>query len=132
MKPSEWKNFAIGLIDGLERQLSSSAPKTARLRLAELRESINKAATAEKRKSWERRLDRLAESTPFFKGVARRYVGTRMDIAIDGIERSIEGMAKLARTRGNKKAEKGILKILVDFRKKRRKPVCKPINAVKK
>jgi hypothetical protein len=132
MKPSEWKNFAIGLIDGLERQLSSSAPKTAKLKLAELHECINKAVTAKKRKSWERRLDGLTESTPFFKGATRRYIGARMDIAIDGVERSIEGMGKLARARGDKKAEKGIAKILVDFRKKRRKPIYKPINAPKK
>jgi hypothetical protein len=131
MKPSEWKNFVIGLIDGLERQLSSSAPKTAKLKLSELRECINKAATSKKRKSLERRLDRLTESSSFFKAAARRHIGARMDVAIDGLERSIEGMIKLAQVRGNKDGTRKITNLLVDFRKKR-KPIYKPINDAKK
>jgi biotin synthase-related radical SAM superfamily protein len=132
MKPSEWKNFVIGLIDGLEQQLRSSAPKTARLKLAELRECINKAVTAKKRKSWERRLDRLTESSSFFKAAARRHVGARMDVALDARERSIEGMIKLAQVRGNKVGARKITKLLADFRKKRRKPIYKPISDAKK
>jgi hypothetical protein len=128
MTPREWKNFAIDLIDGLERQLCSSAPKTARLQLAELRECASKATTIKARKSCEQRLDKLIESTPFFRAAARRHVGERADITIDGIERSLEGMINLARVRGDKKAERRIAKILADFRKNRRKPIYKPIK----
>jgi hypothetical protein len=128
MTPREWENFTIGLIDGLERQLCSSAPKTAKLHLAELRECASKATTANARKLCEQRLDRLSESTPFFRGAARRHVGEHADIAIDGIERSLEGMIKLARVRGDKKAERRITKILADFQEKRRKPIYKPIK----
>jgi hypothetical protein len=126
----EWKDFIIALIDGLERQLCRSAPKAARLQLEKLRECASKASTAAARKSCERKLDRLTESTPFFRGAARRYVGERADIAIDGVERVLEGMIKLARVQGNKKAVRGIAKILADFRVKRRKPIYKPINAI--
>jgi hypothetical protein len=128
MTPREWKNFAIDLIDGLERQLCSSAPKTARLQLAELRECASKATTVKARKSCEQRLDKLVESTPFFRAAARRHVGERADIAIDGIERSLERMINLARVRGDKRAERRIAKILADFRKNRRKPIYKPIK----
>jgi hypothetical protein len=126
MTPREWKDFAIGMIDDLERQLCLSAPKTARLQLAELRECASKAATAKERKSCERRLDRLTESAPFFRGAARRLVGKRADIAIDGAERLLEVMIKLARVRGNKKAERRITKTLVDFRKKRSNLIHRP------
>ena len=122
----------VGLIDDLERQLRSSAPKTARLQLGELRECASKAATAKARKSCERRLDSLAESSPYFRGAARRHVGERADIAIDGIERILDGMIKLARARDNRKGERGITKILVDFQKKRRKPIYRPINSVRR
>jgi len=132
MTPREWKDFAIGLIDGLERQLSSSAPKTARLQLAELRECASKATTAKARKSCERRLDRLSESTPFFRGAARRHIGGQADLAIDGTERFIESMIKLAHVQGKKEAERGMRKILADFRKKRRKPIYKPIHPVQR
>jgi hypothetical protein len=128
MTPREWKDFAIGLINGLERQLCPSAPKAAKLQLAELRERAIKATTAKVRKSCERRLDRISESTLFFRGAVRRHVGEQVDIAVDGIERIVEGMVKVARVRGNKKAERGITKILADFRKKRRKPIYKPIK----
>jgi hypothetical protein len=130
MTPREWKNFAIDLIDGLERQLCSSAPKTARLQLAELRECASKATTIKARKSCEQRLDKLIESTPFFRAAARRHVGERADITIDGIERSLEGMINLARVRGDKKAERRIAKILADFRKNRRKPIYKPVKKI--
>jgi hypothetical protein len=128
MTPREWKNFVISLIDGLERQLCSSAPKTAKFQLAELRECASKPTTVTARKLCERRLDRLSESTSFFRGAARRHVGEHADIAIDGIEWSLEGMTKLARVRGDKRAERRIAKILADFRKKRRKPIYKPIK----
>ena len=120
MTRREWKDFAIGLIDGLERQLSSSAPKAARLQLAEIRECASRATTAKARRLCERRLDRLGESTPFFRGAVRR----------DGYERLIESMAKLAQAHGKKEAERGIHKILADFRKKRRKPIYKPIHTL--
>jgi hypothetical protein len=131
MKSSEWKNFTIGLLDDLEKQLSFSTPKATRLKLAELRESINKITTARKRKSWERRMDRLYESSPFIKAASRRLIGLRMDAALDGLEQSIEGMIKLAKVQGKKDGARKITDLLVDFRKKR-KPIYKPINAVKK
>lgn len=132
MKPNEWKNFTIGLLDDLEKQLSFSTPKTTRLKLAELRESINKITTARKRKSWKRRMDRLYESSPSIKAASRRLIGLRMDAAIDGLEQSIEKMSKLAQVRGNKVGARKITKLLADFRKKRRKPIYKPISDAKK
>ena len=113
----------VGLIEGLERQLSSSAPKTARMQLGEVRECIGRAASAKARKSCERMLDTLAESSPYFKGAARRHVGEQVDIILDGTERVLGGMARIARARGNRKGERGITKILVDFCRKRRKPL---------
>jgi hypothetical protein len=132
MTSREWRNFASELIDGLERQLCSSAPKRAKLQLAELRECASKATTAKARKAWERRCDRLGESTPFFRGAVRRHIGEQMDIAIDGMDGAIEAMAKLAKAQGNTKAERGIAKTLADFRKKRRKPVYKPIHSIQR
>ena len=129
MTPSEWKYFAIGIVDGLERHLCPSAPKMARLQLAQLREYVSKARTAKTRKLWERRCDRLAESTPFFRGATRRHIGAQADIAIDGLEALMGTMIKLARVRGKRKAERGIAKILADFRKKRRKPIYRPIQS---
>jgi hypothetical protein len=41
-------------------------------------------------------------------------------------------MAGLARARGKKRAERGIKKVLGDFRKKRRKPIYKPINSMQR
>jgi hypothetical protein len=41
----------------------------------------------------------------------------------------METMIKLARAREKRKAERGIAKILADFRKKRRKPIYKPIRS---
>jgi hypothetical protein len=96
--------------------------------LAELRECASKATTVKARKSCEQRLDKLVERTPFFRAAAWRHVGERADIAIDGIERSVEGMINLARVRGDKKAERRIAKMLADFRKNRRKPIYKPIK----
>lgn len=120
----------IRVVDGLERQLSSSAPKTARLQLVELRECASKATTARARKSYEQRVDRLVKSTPFFRSAGRRYIGELSDIAIDETERTIESMAKLAKAQGNKKAEREIPKILANFQEKRRKPIYKPIHSV--
>lgn len=132
MTPREWKDFIIGTIDGVERQLRSSTPKSARLQLAELRECARKATTAKARKSCERRLDRLGESTPFFRGAVRRHIGEAADIVVDETERAIEAMAKLAHARGNKKAERGIHKVLADFRKKRSKPIYKSIHSARR
>jgi hypothetical protein len=73
-------------------------------------------------------LDKLGESTPFFWAAVRRLIGEQAEIAIDGIET----MIKLARVRRNKKAEKGITKILADFRKTRRKPIYKPVNSMRR
>jgi hypothetical protein len=72
-------------------------------------------------------VDRLGESTPFFRGAVRRHIGEAADIAIDGYEALMETFLKIARARGNKKAVRGITKILADFRKKRRKPIYKSI-----
>jgi hypothetical protein len=132
MTSREWKDFIIGLIDGVERQLSSSTPKAARSQLAELRECAKKAKTARARKLCERRVDRLGESTPFFRGAVRRHIGEAADIVVDETERAIEAMARLAHARGNKKAERGIHKILADFRKKRRKPIYKSIHSTQR
>ena len=132
MNAHEWKSFAVGMVDRLSRQLPSSAPKKAQLQLAELRERACKPTTARMRKSWERSCDRLTESAPYFRGAARRVIGDLADIAIDGAEHCLSSMAGLARARGNKEAEKGIKKTLRDFRKKRRKPIYKPIKSVQR
>jgi hypothetical protein len=81
-------------------------------------------------KSYEQRVDRLVKSTPFFRGAGRRCIGELSDITIDKIERTIESMAKFAKAQGKKKAEREIHKILANFRKKRRKPIYKPIHSV--
>jgi hypothetical protein len=112
----EWKSLIIGSIDGLERQLGSSASKRARSQLGELRECASKAATAKARKLCERRLDSLAESSPCFRGAARRYVLTAIN---DSVERVLKAFIKVARVRGNRKAERGITKLLVDFDSKK-------------
>jgi hypothetical protein len=129
---ADWKGIMVGSIDGLERQLPSSAPKAARLHLGELRESASKASSAQARKSCERRLDSLLESLPCFRGAFRRYVGERVDSAIDVMESVMETMSRVARLQGKRKAERGITKLLVDFRKKRRKPIYKPIKPVQR
>jgi hypothetical protein len=77
-------------------------------------------------------LDTLAESSPYFKGAVRRHVGEQVAIILDGTERAMEGMVKLARAQGNRKGERGITKLLMDFRKKRRKPLYKPVKSVQR
>ena len=123
----EWKNFAIGLIDGLERQLRSSAPKTARLQLAELRGCAIKASNAKARNSLKRKIDKLVESTPYFRGASRRVIGEYADLSMDATERCFEGLIRFARVRGDKKAERKLTKSLSNLRKKRRKPFYKPV-----
>ena len=120
------------LIAGVERNLSASSPKTARAQLEALRKRVSNAISAQERKSCERRMDRLSESTAFFRAACRRYIGEQADIAVDGIERCIDSMRRLARARGNKKAERGRKRVLGDFRKKRRKPIYKPINSLER
>jgi hypothetical protein len=130
MTPRQWIDFTIGLIDRLERQLSPSAPKTARVQLAAVRVQASRSNTARARKSCEQRLDKLTESTPHFRGAARRVVGELADIAIDEAERYMESMSGLARVKGKKSAARVIEESLADFRKKRRKPIYKPIQAM--
>jgi len=128
MNLKEWKLFMMGHIDGVERNLSTSAPRAARAQLEELRSRVNRAVSARSRKACERRADRLTESTPYFRAACRRHIGQEADICIDGIERCIESMAGLARAQGRRRVERKIEKILRDFRKRRRKPIYRPIK----
>ena len=129
MNRKEWKTFMMCCIDDVERNLAASAPKTAKVQLGELRKRVSDAVSPQARKSCERRLDRLSESTPCFRAAGRRLIGERADIAVDAMEQCVESMARLAQARGNKQAERGIRRLLGDFKKKRRKPIYKPIHA---
>jgi hypothetical protein len=128
MNRKEWTTFMMGFIDGVKWNLAASAPKMAGLQLEELRKRVCGAATAQARKSCERRMDRLGESTSFSRAACRRLIGERADIAVDGMEQCVESMIRLAQARGDKRAERGIRKILGDFQKKWRKPIYKPIH----
>ena len=108
MNRKDWKTFMMGCVDDLEKNLAVSIPKTARVQLEELRKRMSDAVSPQARKSCERRLDRLSESASYFRAAGRRLVGERADIIIDGMERCVEGMGRLAQARGHKQAAIGI------------------------
>ena len=128
MNAKEWRDFILGTISGVERHLSRVAPKSAGLQLTEIHEQVKRAKTARARKSCERELDNLGESTPYFRGAVRRHIGEQMDIAIDKIENATKAMIKLARVSGKHDAANRISKSLRKFRKNRQKPIYKPLK----
>ena len=74
MNAEEWKPFATEMVNGLERRLCISAPKKARAQLRQMRDDVNRARTSRLRKRWERKLDALVESAPWFRAAAKRYL----------------------------------------------------------
>jgi len=74
MNAKEWKRFAIRTVNGLERHLCISAPKKAHTQLRQMRLAVEAARTSKLRTRWERKLDALVESTPWFRGASRRYL----------------------------------------------------------
>ena len=73
MNAEEWKLFATDLVNGLERCLCISAPKKAHAQLQQMRNDVNRARTSKLRQRWERNLNALVESAPWFRGAAKRY-----------------------------------------------------------
>lgn len=90
MTAPKWKNFMIGLIDGLERHLCASAPKSASLGLKSFRARVTSARTAGARGMVERDLDRFVESKPWLRAAASRYVVEQLD----GVTKKLESIAK--------------------------------------
>jgi hypothetical protein len=79
------------LVDGLEANLSPSAPREARLQLAEARLQIRSAG------SCERRLNVLAESAPCFRRAANRYLKPKVDRALRDAVRVLQRADRVLR-----------------------------------
>ena len=64
-----------GLLDALERELHPDAPAEDREALQALRSSLARKRVTEPRKPYERKIDRLVESRPYFLAASHRHVG---------------------------------------------------------
>jgi hypothetical protein len=64
----------VALIEGTEAKLCASAPKRAHAALLQFREDVAKVRTTADQKRYERRLERLLQSAPYFRAAATRYL----------------------------------------------------------
>jgi hypothetical protein len=77
-----WRQLMTGLLDGIEQSLCASAPKTAYAQLREVRQSVLSVASARARLACERRIDRLARSTPWFRRATKRHLSREVTHAV--------------------------------------------------
>lgn len=82
MTVAQWKQMMFETIDGLTAHLSASAPASARAQLAAARGKVSAAHDAATRRRCESRVNTLAESEPWFRGAAKRYLRPKVQKAI--------------------------------------------------
>jgi hypothetical protein len=97
MNAEEWKSFAIDTVNGLERHLCISAPRKAHSELRQMRSAVDQARTSNLRKRWERKLNGLVESAPWFRGAAKRYIKPLVTEALADAVRTLKRLDSVLR-----------------------------------
>jgi hypothetical protein len=83
MSLEAWKAWMRTLIDGIEGGLSSADPGPQKARLAELRKRLEGPSIRRYRKRLEDELDALVESDVAMKIASRRYLGPKVQEAVE-------------------------------------------------
>ena len=83
MTVKEWKRLFSETVTGVEAELDSTVPKSARASLHEFHRRLKEANTKESRKSFEADFDAFLESDKYLKAAAGRYVTKKMVPAFD-------------------------------------------------
>jgi len=74
MNARKWKDAMGDLIDGVEKQLCASAPKTITKQLKEFRSLLGSQRTAAARQRFDSKLEEFLQSAPPLRGAAWRYL----------------------------------------------------------
>lgn len=62
------------ILDGIQRELGSKVSAKTKVKLDSLRELLNHATTARKRKQFKREIDSFVESTQAVRAASERYI----------------------------------------------------------
>jgi hypothetical protein len=81
MNAREWKDAMGDLIDGVEQQVSASAPKSA-TKLKEFRSLVSSQRTAAARQHFESKLEEFLQSAPHLRDAAWRHLTPIADAAL--------------------------------------------------
>jgi len=79
----QWHRCFNDMLIGVEAELDSTAPPSARVALHEFHRRLNKATTSQLRESFEKDLDAFIDSEEFLKAAGGRYVVKIMVPALD-------------------------------------------------
>ena len=77
------------LIDGVEQQVSASAPKSATKQLKEFRSLLGRQRTAAARQHFESELEKFLQSAPHLRGAAWRHL---TPMAVAALQRSAKAL----------------------------------------
>jgi hypothetical protein len=103
MSLEEWKALMRTSIDGIEGALSGADPTPQKAKLADLRKRIEGPSVARHRKRLEGELDALVEGDVAMQIAARRYLGPKVQEAVEKalvtLERAKRVLAKAAEMR---------------------------------
>lgn len=81
MIPSRWKKLMQEILDGVQRELGSKVSAKAKVKLDSLRELLNHATTARKRKQFEQEVDSFVQGSRAVRAASERYI-VKMGIPI--------------------------------------------------
>jgi hypothetical protein len=110
MSLEAWKALMRTSIDGIEGTLSAADPTPQKAKLADLRKQLEGPSVARHRKRLEDELDALVESDVAMQIASRRYLGPKVQEAVEKalvtLERAKRVLAKAAemRKRNGKKS----------------------------
>ena len=102
MNAREWKDAMGDLIDGVERQVSASAPKSATKQLKDFRSLLGRQRTVAARQSFENKLEEFLQSAPHLRGAAWRHLTS--PLAVAALQRSAKTLKEADRILGSRKA----------------------------
>jgi hypothetical protein len=91
----KWKVNALDIVDGFDRHLSASAPRSARNAFDIFRQQIRRAKRRQEMKGINERLETLLQSRPFFRGAGHRFIQEQMKKVISNCEDSCRGFETL-------------------------------------
>ena len=88
------------LIDGVELQVSASAPKSATKQLKDFRGLVGSQRTAAARQSFENKLEEFLQSAPYLRGAVWRHL---TPLAVAALQRSAKTLKEADRILASRK-----------------------------
>jgi hypothetical protein len=104
MESSQWKRVMEDFLDGIERQLPSSAPARTTLALNAFRLRLKAPRVAGGRKRFEQELEAFIDKNLAVRGAAERHLSTTMVRSVEAADVALRRADKiLARARARMK-----------------------------